>query len=62
MPSRTASGSGVRVCGSRVAVAFAASAAVAPAPVKTSVSFSERRLVKIAPKIATPREAPTSRK
>ena len=43
-------------------MALPASAALAPAPVKTSVSFSERRLVKIAPKIATPRDAPTSRK
>ena len=62
MPSRTGSGSCARVCGSRVAVASPAWAAEAPAPVKTAVSCSERLLVKIAPKIATPRAAPTSRK
>ena len=61
MPSRTGSGRAL-AWGSKVAVAFPASAADGAGIGKTAVSFPERLLVKIVPKIATPSAAPTSRK
>jgi hypothetical protein len=62
MPSCTCWGSWLIAAGSSVAVAFAAASGEAPEPVNTVVNDSERREVNIAPKIATPKAAPTSRK
>ncbi len=62
MPSRTASGSVLSVCGSIVAVDAAASDAFAPASVNTVIRLSASRVVKMVPKTAVPSDAPTSRK
>ena len=51
-----------RSCGERLAVELPASAGLAPKSVNVLDSASESRLVKMVPKTATPRAAPTSRK